>query len=93
MQKMARNYVAFSILAARLMRQVEHPELRQRYQRQLMGILRARPLEPAILFNYAIKVALHYHYASIVHAMEACEGVPTAARSFSRMRRPESSAA
>jgi radical SAM superfamily enzyme YgiQ (UPF0313 family) len=93
MQKMARNYVAFSILAARLMRQVEHPELRQRYQRQLMRILRARPLEPAILFNYAIKVALHYHYASIVHAMEACEGVPTAARSFSRMRRPQSSAA
>jgi hypothetical protein len=58
-----------------------------------MRILRARPLAPAILFNYAVKVALHYHYASIVHAMETSEGVPTAARSFSRMRRPASSAA
>jgi radical SAM superfamily enzyme YgiQ (UPF0313 family) len=88
-KKMARNYLGFWVLAARLLRQVKQPELQWRYRRQLMRILRARPLEPAILFNYAVKIALHYHYASIAHAMETSEGVPTAARSFSRMRRPD----
>jgi hypothetical protein len=88
-KKMARNYLGFWVLAARLMRQVEQPELKWRYRRQLVRILRTRPLEPMILFNYAIKIALHYHYASITHAMGASDVVPTAARSFSRVRRPD----
>lgn len=92
-KKLARNYVAFSVLASRLIRQVEPSDLRDRYKKQLKAIVRARPFEPGILFNYAIKIAMHYHYASIVQEMEVCEGVPTAARSFSRMRRSESSAA
>jgi radical SAM superfamily enzyme YgiQ (UPF0313 family) len=91
-KKMARNYLAFWVLAARLLRQVEQPELKRCYRMQLMRILRLRPLEPAILFNYAVKIALHYHYASIAQAMEFSDGVPTAARSFSRMRRPDSAA-
>lgn len=89
----ARNYLAFTILAARLMRRVEAPDLRQRYRKQLLRIVRERPREPAVLFNYAIKTALHFHYACIVREMEMSTGVPTAARSFSRMRRAESSAA
>ena len=92
-KRSVKNYVKFAVLATRLMRQVEIPELRERYRRQLARILRARPLEPAILFNYAVKTAMHYHYASIARAIGASDRVPTAARSFSRMRQPQSSAA
>ena len=92
-KRSAKNYVKFAVLAARLMRQVEIPELRERYRRQLARIVRARPLEPAILFNYAVKTAMHYHYASIARAIGTSDRVPTAARSFSRMRQPQTSAA
>lgn len=90
-KKMVRNSIGFSVISARLLRQVDDPQLKALYRRQLMRIVRHRPLEPAILFNYAIKIAIHYHYASIVRAMETSDGVPTAARSFSRMRRSEPS--
>ena len=51
-----------------------------------VGVMRARAFEPHILFVYAIKTAMHYHYASITQAL-ACSGddaLPDAVRSFSR---------
>lgn len=92
-KRSALNYVKFAVLSARLVRKVEDRELRQRYRKQLARIFKARPLEPAILFNYAVKTAMHYHYASIASAIGNSDQVPTSARSFSRMRQPQSSAA
>jgi radical SAM superfamily enzyme YgiQ (UPF0313 family) len=54
-------------------------------------ILHARGLEPQILLIYAIKIAMHYHYAAITKTLcEADRGdgvMPDAIRSFSRARR------
>jgi hypothetical protein len=86
------NYAKFSVVAWRLLRGVRDAALRSKYRRQLGRIVRARWSEPHILFVYAIKVAMHYHYAAIAMAlakMDAKSGVmPDAARSFSRVRRP-----
>ncbi len=44
--------------------------------------------EPQLLFTYAIKTAMHYHYAAIAKSLSDSVGgpVPEAARSFSRQR-------
>jgi hypothetical protein len=85
------NYVKFAVVASRLLREVEDEALRARYRRQLWRVIRARALEPHILFIYAIKVITHYHYAAIARALSAVDrghGVmPDAGRSFSRVRR------
>jgi hypothetical protein len=41
------------------------------------------------LFTYAIKVAIHFHYAAIARALLKSEGgaLPEAGRSFSRVKR------
>jgi radical SAM superfamily enzyme YgiQ (UPF0313 family) len=82
------NYVKFLVLAARLVRTVDDEELSARYRSQLWRIVRARALEPHILFIYTIKIAMHYHYASIVDTLGApgdkIRPLPEAARSFSR---------
>jgi len=87
------NYAKFSGLAWRLLRGVKDEALRSRYRQQLFRILRARGLEPHILFVYAIKVALHYHYAAITQALaqvgEERGAVPDAVRSFSRLTQPK----
>ena len=76
------NYVKFTVLAMRLLRRVESAELRSAYRRQLRQMLRERYAEPHILFIYTIKIAMHYHYDSLVgHADGA---LPEGLRSFSR---------
>jgi len=49
-----------------------------------------RPWEPHILFVYAVKVAMHYHFSALAHAMaqrDAKTGaMPDAGRSFSRAK-------
>jgi radical SAM superfamily enzyme YgiQ (UPF0313 family) len=85
------NYVKFGVVALRLLGGVDDERLRSRYRRQLARIVRARGFEPHMLFVYAIKVAMHYHYAAIAAVLAKAEAesgaMPDAARSFSRVRR------
>jgi len=85
------NYVRFAVVASRLAR-IGDKTLRSRYRQQLSRVLRARWREPHILFVYAIKVVMHYHYAVLTAAMaqrdEASGAMPDAGRSFSRAKRP-----
>jgi len=76
------NYGRFAVLASRLLTRIEHPDLRQAYRRQLFRIVRRRYGEPHILFIYAIKIAMHYHYDALVRADG--DTVPIGLRSFSR---------
>lgn len=76
------NYVRFAVLASRLLMYVEQPELRTAYLQQLLRIVRRRYAEPHILFIYAIKIAMHYHYDALVAANG--DAVPNGLRSFSR---------
>jgi hypothetical protein len=84
------NYVKFAVVASRLLR-LEDDTFRSRYRQQTLRILRARWREPHILFIYALKVAFHYHFAGIARALrkvgETGGAMPTAGRSFSRVRR------
>jgi radical SAM superfamily enzyme YgiQ (UPF0313 family) len=83
------NYVKFAAVAARLLR-LEDPALRSRYRLQLSRILRYRWREPHILFIYALKVAFHSHFAAIaaaLHKVSESTAMPTAGRSFSRVKR------
>jgi hypothetical protein len=60
-------------------------------------VVRLRWREPHILFIYTIKVAMHYHYAALAHALaqvdEKTGAMPDAGRSFSRVKRPAEAAA
>lgn len=89
----AGDYIKFLVLTGRLMRSVDDEGLRAKYRQQLQRIVRERAFEPHILFNYAIKTAMHYHYASITRVL-GCAGdnareAADALRSFSRPIRPE----
>jgi radical SAM superfamily enzyme YgiQ (UPF0313 family) len=85
------NYVKFAVVAARILRLVKDKTLRSRYQQQLARVTRARWREPHILFIYAIKVVMHYHYAvltrDLAQANEGRSTVSNAGRSFSRVKR------
>ena len=85
------NYVRFGIVASRLLSMVKDEGLRSRYKRQLVRMARLRWREPHILFVYTLKVAMHYHYAALTHAMaqrdESGGAMPDAGRSFSRAKR------
>jgi radical SAM superfamily enzyme YgiQ (UPF0313 family) len=84
------NYLKFAFVAARLLR-LKDATLGVRYRQQILRILRARWREPHILFIYALKVAFHYHFTSITRALanvsERGGSMPTAGRSFSRVKR------
>ena len=83
------NYVKASVVASRLLRQVEDETLRTRYKEQLKSVARARWREPHILFVYTIKVAMHYHFEALASALGQAKGLngvmPNAGRSFSRI--------
>ena len=82
------NYCRFAVVAFRLLRSVDDRGLRARYRRQLTRVLFARSREPHILFIYALKIAMHYHYAALTRALAEVEtGSPNAGRSFSRVHR------
>lgn len=84
------NYVKFAAVASRLLR-LENDAFRSRYRQQLRGILWARWREPHILFIYSLKVSFHYHFAAVARALdkvrETSSAMPTAGRSFSRVKR------
>jgi radical SAM superfamily enzyme YgiQ (UPF0313 family) len=82
------NYCRFLVVAFRLLRSVADGGLRSRYRRQLARVLHVRWREPHILFIYALKIAMHYHYAALTRALAQVEtGSPNAGRSFSRVSR------
>jgi radical SAM superfamily enzyme YgiQ (UPF0313 family) len=78
----AANFLRFAVLSTRLLRHVDNRELRAAYRQRLQQIVRQRYAEPHILFIYAIKITMHYHYHSLVNAAEGA--VPEGLRSFSR---------
>ena len=84
------NYVKASVVASRLLRQVEDETMRSRYKAQLKRVARTRWREPHILFVYTIKVAMHYHFAALASALGKAKGpggsMPNAGRSFSRLK-------
>lgn len=89
-KRCALNYVRASVVASRLLRQVEDQGLRSRYKEQLKRVARLRWREPHILFVYTIKVAMHYHFAALAGALGQARGpdgaMPNAGRSFSRLK-------
>lgn len=86
------NYLRFAGVAARLLLAVKEQDLQGRYREQLRRVVRLRWREPHILFIYAIRIAMHYHYAALTRALSEIEdadgAVPNAGRSFSRTKRP-----
>ncbi len=75
--------------ASRLSLLVADKALRSRYRQQLSRVLLARWSEPHILFIYALRIAMHYHYAALTRALAQVETgiLPNAGRSFSRASR------
>jgi radical SAM superfamily enzyme YgiQ (UPF0313 family) len=55
-----------------LMHGVPDAELRQEYHRRAAGFLRSRP-EPAALFVYLLKCAIHYHHYTLAREMAGHE--------------------
>jgi hypothetical protein len=86
------GYVKFLVIATRLMRHVDDKGLKSTYRAQLWRALRALWRNPHLLFVYALKTAMHYHYAAMTRALgkvgDDAETVPDAMRSFSRSTRP-----
>ncbi len=85
-----RGYVKFLLIATRLLRGVKDVALKARYRRQLLHALRSLWRNPHILFIYAMKTAMHYHYAAmtrdLAQSRTAGKALPDAVRSFSRTR-------
>jgi hypothetical protein len=82
------NYITFAVLALRLVGQTDDRAMARRYRAQLLQIARARIFEPQLLFTYAVKTAMHHHYATIANSLVTSVGgpVPESVRSFSRTR-------
>jgi hypothetical protein len=82
------DYVKFIVISMRLLRHVKDPVLRTTYRTQLARALRALWRNPHMLFVYAMKTALHFHYAAMTRdlgrAMIDDGAIPEAVRSFSR---------
>jgi radical SAM superfamily enzyme YgiQ (UPF0313 family) len=57
----ARQATASVYIYWKLMRGVPDPALRREYRRHILGLLKARP-DPAVLFVYLVKCAVHYHH-------------------------------
>ncbi|HZJ11594.1 MAG TPA: radical SAM protein [Methyloceanibacter sp.] len=98
MKRSALNYLRFGAVASRLLSVVKDDSLRARYKQQLSRLVRRRWREPHILFVYTIKVAMHYHYSALAHALAQVDAetgaMPDAGRSFSRVKkRPVEAAA
>jgi radical SAM superfamily enzyme YgiQ (UPF0313 family) len=86
------DYLKFLVISFRLLRHVESATLKSRYRKQLLRAVRARGLNPHILFVYALKTAMHYHYTAITQSLARGDddrrNLPDAVRSFSRSMRP-----
>ncbi|MBS0232353.1 MAG: B12-binding domain-containing radical SAM protein [Proteobacteria bacterium] len=88
MKSCIENYIMFAVLALRVVRQIDDRTIARRYRAQLLRIARSRMFEPQLLFTYAIKTAMHHHYATITKSLVASAGgpVPESVRSFSRTK-------
>jgi radical SAM superfamily enzyme YgiQ (UPF0313 family) len=86
------GYVKFLLVAARLLHQVQEPGLSAIYKKQLRKALRALWRNPHMLFVYAMKTAMHYHYAAMIGGLAESktsgQALPDAVRSFSRSKSP-----
>jgi radical SAM superfamily enzyme YgiQ (UPF0313 family) len=86
-------YVKAFAISLRLLRQVDDPTLQARYRKQLAHALRSLWRNPHMLFVYAMKTALHYHYAELIRTLapvaDGREALPGAVRSFSRAMRQD----
>jgi radical SAM superfamily enzyme YgiQ (UPF0313 family) len=82
------GYVKFLVISLRLLRHVSDPALKSKYRQQLLRALRVLWRNPHMLFVYAMKTAMHYHYASIIRTLARTSDdvsvLPDAVRSFSR---------
>ncbi|KUO67924.1 MAG: radical SAM protein [Alphaproteobacteria bacterium BRH_c36] len=89
-KRLMANYAKFAGLSARLLSTVKDETLRKVYRRQLARILFERPGEPHILFIYAIKVAMHHHYAAMLVELHGDKlDVPAAAIPYTASRPAE----
>ncbi len=57
-----------AVLLVRLMRGVSDPALRHEYRRRVMGLLR-EIRDPAVLFGYVLKCAMHFHHHKMADQM------------------------
>jgi hypothetical protein len=82
------GYLKFLLISLRLLRHVKDPALKSRYGQQLLRALRVLWCNPHMLFVYAMKTALHYHYASITRTLAHVDDdvgvLPDAVRYFYR---------
>ena len=82
------DYVKFIVISMRLLRHVKDPVLRTTYRTQLARALRTLWRNPHMLFVYAMKTALHFHYAAMTRDLGRATiddgAIPEAVRSFSR---------
>jgi radical SAM superfamily enzyme YgiQ (UPF0313 family) len=85
-------YVKALVISVRLLRNVDDAALRSRYRLQLLHATRFLWRNPHMLFVYAMKTAMHPHYAALTQALREAKGtaaaMPDATRSFSRSTRP-----
>jgi hypothetical protein len=68
----ATQLIRSAVVYRRLMRAVPEAHLRDEYRRRIRRLWRERR-EPATLFVYLIKCAMHYHHHTMVHQMLAEE--------------------
>jgi radical SAM superfamily enzyme YgiQ (UPF0313 family) len=68
----SKQLIASAVLYRRLMRAVPERSLREEYRRRIRRLLRRRR-EPATLFVYLIKCAMHYHHHTMVRQMLAAD--------------------
>jgi hypothetical protein len=84
-------YVKALVISVRLLRNVDDAALRSRYRLQLLHAARFLWRNPHMLFVYAMKTAMHPHYAALTQALREAKGaaaaMPDATRSFSRSTR------
>lgn len=64
----SKTLIRCAVLFRRLMQQVPDAPLRHEYRRRLASIWKIRR-EPAALFIYLIKCAMHYHYSEMTRAL------------------------
>jgi radical SAM superfamily enzyme YgiQ (UPF0313 family) len=64
-----KTIVRCGVLYRRLMKTVQQPELREEYKRRIRGVWKARK-QPAAVFIYLLKCAIHYHYLEIANQVE-----------------------
>lgn len=70
----ALNLARFLALSRRLLQRVPDPNLRARYRRQLWRLIRSRQ-DPAVLFAYVVKCAIHFHHYTMSQQMATNEAL------------------